>query len=283
MFSLNITEAMAPWQYGFQIPATPVMEGIINFHHDLFYFLTIIIIFVFYILYRCVIQFNIDENKQPIIVTHAPILEIVWTIIPALILVLIAIPSFSLLYSIDEIITPLLTIKIIGHQWYWSYEYLDADYYFNDLLFVDAIKDLKDWFKEEDKDMTIMYDSYMLSMDMLKYKEQRLLAVDNKLYVPVESNVRLLVTSADVLHSWAVPALGIKLDACPGRLNQTSLFVKRPGTFYGQCSEICGINHGFMPIAVTALDVFGNFSDIHLAQVDGINTLFRISVKNKVS
>ena len=218
---------------------------------------------LFYLFIRCLILFNKEVNPKPIVVVHAPLLEIIWTLIPALILVFVAIPSFSLLYSMDEIIEPLLTIKVIGHQWYWSYEFLDPNILFR--LFYETLAIETDTPVKEFKplDITCNFDSYMLTDDQLsKENSLRLLEVDNKLYLPVETNVRLLITSADVLHSWAVPALGVKLDACPGRLNQTSLYIKRPGTFYGQCSEICGVNHGFMPIAVVGLNILGNGSKI---------------------
>lgn len=247
------------YQIGFQLPASPVMEGIINFHHDLFFFLTAILFFVFYLFARCIILFNTDVNKKPVVVVHAPVLEIIWTLIPAIILVFVAIPSFSLLYSMDEIIEPLLTVKVIGHQWYWSYEFLDPNILFK--LYFETVGGEENSF--EPLTVTCAFDSYMLTNDQLtKQNSLRLLEVDNKLYLPIETNVRVLVTSSDVLHSWAIPALGLKLDACPGRLNQTSLYIKRPGTFYGQCSEICGVNHGFMPIAVVGLDILGNGTKI---------------------
>lgn len=233
-------DAPEPWQIGFQDPATAVMEGIINFHHDLFFFLVVIAIFVTRLLVRVVALYNDKVNVTPYKVAHASTLEIIWTIIPALILVLIAVPSFSLLYSIEEIVEPLLTVKIVGHQWYWSYE------------FVNPLEIIKNANPELDynADIRFMFDSYMKPTDELFGGQFRLLEVDNRLYLPVQVNIRLLITSGDVLHSWAVPSLGIKVDACPGRLNQISLFLKRKGVFYGQCSEICGINHGFMPIAV---------------------------------
>ena len=269
-----IVKHASNYQLGFQIPASPVMEGIINFHHDLFFFLTAILFFVFYLFARCLILFNKDVNAKPIIVTHAPLLEIIWTLIPALILVFVAIPSFSLLYSMDEIIEPLLTIKVIGHQWYWSYEFLDPNILFKlyyESLDIDA-KPIKEF---KPLEVTCNFDSYMLTDDQLsKENSLRLLEVDNKLYLPVETNVRLLITSADVLHSWAVPALGVKLDACPGRLNQTSLYIKRPGTFYGQCSEICGVNHGFMPIAVVGLNILGNGSKITASSAEAILPIY---------
>ena len=239
-----------------------------------FFFLTAILFFVFYLFARCLILFNKDVNAKPIIVTHAPLLEIIWTLIPALILVFVAIPSFSLLYSMDEIIEPLLTIKVIGHQWYWSYEFLDPNILFKlyyESLDIDA-KPIKEF---KPLEVTCNFDSYMLTDDQLsKENSLRLLEVDNKLYLPVETNVRLLITSADVLHSWAVPALGVKLDACPGRLNQTSLYIKRPGTFYGQCSEICGVNHGFMPIAVVGLNILGNGSKITASSAEAILPIY---------
>lgn len=265
-----ITKHASNYQYGFQIPASPVMEGIINFHHDLFFFLTAILFFVFYLFVRCLMLFNKEVNPKPIIVTHAPLLEIIWTLIPALILVFVAIPSFSLLYSMDEIIEPLLTIKVIGHQWYWSYEFLDPNILFK--LYYETIGSSE---KFTPLNVTCNFDSYMLSDDQLsKENSLRLLEVDNKLYLPVETNVRVLITSADVLHSWAVPALGVKLDACPGRLNQTSLYIKRPGTFYGQCSEICGVNHGFMPIAVVGLNILGNGSKITANTAESILPIY---------
>ena len=270
MFKTLFTESASNWQLGFQIPASPVMEGIINFHHDLFFFLTAILFFVFYLFARCLILFNKEVNPKAIVVTHAPLLEIIWTLIPALILVFVAIPSFSLLYSMDEIIEPLLTIKVIGHQWYWSYEFLDPNILFK--LYYETINTPETF---TPLNVTCNFDSYMLSDDQLsKTNANRLLEVDNKLYLPVETNVRLLITSADVLHCWAVPALGVKLDACPGRLNQTSLYIKRPGTFYGQCSEICGVNHGFMPIAVVGLNILGNGSKITANTAESILPIY---------
>ncbi len=280
-FLISYLERAQNWQLGFQIPASPIMEGIINFHHDLFFFLTMILTFVVYMLVRCIQRFNNKVNKDAIIVTHAPTIEIIWTIIPALILIIIAIPSFSLLYSMDEIVQPLLTIKVIGHQWYWSYEFIDSDFLFKNLFQIEGLKDYKNLLPNISDNVICSYDSYMVSTDSIKNSHERLLKVDNKLYVPVETNVRLLITSADVLHSWAVPALGIKLDACPGRLNQTSLFVKRPGTFYGQCSEICGVNHGFMPINVTSLDILGDGSKLDISKSESTLSLFFFFLKKK--
>jgi cytochrome c oxidase subunit 2 len=223
--SVITLDAATPWQLFFQDPATPVMEGIINFHNDLMFFIIIIVIFVLWLLVRCIFFFTNNKNTEKFI--HGTVLEFVLTITPSIILMIIAIPSFALLYSMDEIIDPVITVKVIGHQWYWSYEYND-NYNLGDLNF----------------------DSYMIATNDLEKGQLRLLEVDNRLVLPTNTHIRLIITSSDVLHCWAIPSLGIKLDACPGRLNQTTLFVKREGVFYGQCSEICGINHGFMPIVV---------------------------------
>ena len=269
MFKTLLTEQVKNWQLGFQTPASPVMEGIINFHHDLFFFLTAICIFVFYMLARSMVLFNSETLKKPLIVVHAPILEIVWTLIPAIILIFVAIPSFSLLYSMDEVIEPLLTIKVIGHQWYWSYEFLDPNVLFQ--LYYEKTGNSADFVP---LNVTCNFDSYLLTDEFRTKTSPRLLDVDNRLYLPVETNVRVLITAADVLHAWAVPALGVKLDACPGRLNQTSLYIKRPGIFYGQCSEICGVNHGFMPIAVVGLDILGDGSKITANTAESILPIY---------
>lgn len=265
MFKTLYAESAHNWQLGFQVPASPVMEGLVNFHHDLFFFLTSICCFVFYMLGRSIVLFNSDTQKKPLIVTHAPLLEIIWTLIPALILIFVAIPSFSLLYSIDEIIEPLLTIKVIGHQWYWSYEFLDPNILFK--LYFEKTGQSE---KFTPLQVVCNFDSFLLADSFLQKESVRLFDVDNRLYVPVETNVRVLVTASDVLHSWAIPALGVKLDACPGRLNQTSLYIKRPGIFYGQCSEICGVNHGFMPIAIVGLDILGDGSKISANTAESI-------------
>jgi len=279
MFKFLYLEQASNWQFGFQTPASPIMEGILNFHHDLFFFLTSICCFVFYMLIKTIILFNNNTLKAPLIVVHSPILEIVWTLIPAIILIFVAIPSFSLLYSMDEIVEPLLTIKIIGHQWYWSYEFLDPNIPFQ-LYYQENTSENLEF---QPLNATYKFNSYLLNDDSLGKFSPRLLDVDNRLPLPVETNVRLLITAADVLHAWAVPALGIKLDACPGRLNQTSLYIKRPGTFFGQCSEICGINHGFMPIAVVGLDILGDSSKITTNTAESILPIYTMLLGKKLS
>lgn len=236
----HFLDSATPWQLGFQDAATPVMEGIINLHHDLMFFLVFTFFFVAVatawtlVCYNTSSRSNYAEPSDSAVV-HGTLIEIVWTITPSLILIVVAIPSFALLYSIDEIVDPAMTLKCIGNQWFWAYEY--SDYVTGD--------DVE----------TVAFDSYMVPEDDLNPGELRLLEVDNRIILPSRTHIRVLVTAADVLHSWAVPALGVKMDACPGRLNQTSIFLNREGVFYGQCSEICGVNHGFMPIVVESVSL----------------------------
>lgn len=226
-------DASAPWQMNFQTPATEIMEKIVDLHHDVMFFLVLIVTFVSWMLLRIIVLYN-KENLTTLRVAfaHHTLLEKVWTYIPTVILVLIAAPSFSLLYSIDALVEPKISVKVIGHQWYWSYETTDMQ----------SAKDVN-------------FDSYMVAEDELKLGGLRLLEVDNRLVLPIRTNIRLIITAVDVLHSWAIPAFGLKMDAVPGRLNQVSLYINRPGTYYGQCSELCGINHSFMPIVVEAVTV----------------------------
>jgi cytochrome c oxidase subunit 2 len=242
IFVVNCDAAEA-WQLGLQDPASPAVEGMIFFHDYLFLFLILIGVFVFWMMYQTIIAFssnNVDGSNLTYVklsqrFTHSSLLEIVWTILPAIILVILAIPSFALLYSLDELLDPQITLKIVGHQWYWSYEYSD--------------------YLTSHSDEGFGFDSYLIGTDDLTIGAFRLLEVDNRVILPINTHIRLLVSAADVLHSWAVPSFGIKVDACPGRLSQASLFLKREGVFYGQCSEICGINHGFMPIVVKSVSI----------------------------
>ena len=223
-----IFDVPTPWQYGFQEPATQIMESLIDFHHDLMFYLFIILGFVIAMMIQ--IGFAYSEEQRFIYIqpwwTHDTKLEIIWTIVPMYILYIIGGPSFVLLYSMEELTNPQITIKAIGRQWYWHYEYGDFD-------------------------KTIAFDAYMIPDTESKL---RLLEVTNEIVIPTQVQIRLLTTASDVLHSWTIPSLGIKLDACPGRLNQTAILMKRTGFFYGQCSEICGINHGFMPIALRSVN-----------------------------
>ena len=367
-------DAPVSWQLSFQNPATPVMEGIINLHNYIFMYLIIVFVVVVWFLGRSLFLFHNSKNPEPKEFSHDPVIESVWTVAPAFILIAIAMPSFSLLYSMEEVTEPFLTVKVIGHQWYWSYE-LDAyrtdnlyDYfpYKQEAFKIKSAEQHKAYklvskrfgtkiktehqfsktfkfFKETTKDVVhlrfnpkpkifpidlvakynklfrlvnehrvnsfigdidpnvlailkpaffkaltlrqnpvfyellypivkevkfkhsikwisppIRFDSFMVPTDELPIGYNRLLEVDRRLVLPINLPIRLLVTSTDVIHSWAVPSLGVKVDAIPGRLNQTFVTIKRPGVFYGQCSELCGVNHAFMPIAIQAVD-FENF------------------------
>lgn len=211
------------WQLGFQAAASPIMEQITNFHTFVTAIITVIALFVLALLVIVMVRFNEKRNPLPTRTSHNTPLEIAWTVVPILILVLIAIPSFRLLFAQYDFPKPDLTITATGSQWYWTYEYPDHD---------------------------ITFDSIMVQDADLKEGQPRLLSVDNEVVVPVGKNVIVQVKANDVIHDWAVPAFGIKLDAVPGRLQATWFRAEREGWFYGQCSELCGRNHAFMPIAV---------------------------------
>jgi cytochrome c oxidase subunit 2 len=232
IFNKTLCDSPEPWQMSFQEAATPTMEGIINLHNDIMAIIVFILVFVCWMLGRTLYLFSSSRNKTPSKTVHGMVIELVWTILPSFILISISIPSFALLYSMDEVIDPAITLKVVGHQWYWSYEY--SDYSTSD-------------------DETINFDSYIIQEDDLELGQLRLLEVDNRVVLPINTHVRVLITSTDVIHAWAIPSLGIKCDAYPGRLNQVSTFIKREGIFHGQCSELCGVNHGFMPIVVEAV------------------------------
>ncbi len=214
-------DGVEPYQLSFQDSASPVSEQLIFFHDDIMFILVIILVVVGWMM----VSAFINKHYYKYLVEGTTI-EIIWTVIPAIILVFIAFPSLQLLYSMDEVIDPSLTIKAIGHQWYWSYEYSDVE------------------------DESIEFDSYMIPTSDLEDGDLRLLEVDNRVVVPVNTQVRVVITGADVIHCFTVPSLGVKADAVPGRLNQVSFLINRPGVYYGQCSEICGSDHSFMPIVV---------------------------------
>nr|YP_006303258.1 cytochrome c oxidase subunit II [Zygeupolia rubens]ADZ05385.1 cytochrome c oxidase subunit II [Zygeupolia rubens] len=216
---------MAMWsQWGLQDAASPLMEQLIFFHDHAMLVLVLIVSLVGYAAFT--LMRGSFTNRY---LLECQEIEAVWTVLPAVFLIFLALPSLRLLYLLDEVNDPGLSVKAVGHQWYWSYEYSD----FLDLDF----------------------DSYMVPVSDLSSGDYRLLEVDHRTVVPVNVDVRVLVTAADVLHSWAVPSLGVKADAVPGRLNQVSFYISRPGVYYGQCSEICGANHSFMPIVVEAIEV----------------------------
>nr|QFZ89461.1 cytochrome oxidase subunit II [Megascolecidae sp. SC201701-01] len=215
---------MPHWgQISFQDATSSVMMQLISFHDHTLIILTLVLTVVGYAL--TVLMFNNHINRY---ILEAQTIETIWTILPALILLVLALPSLRILYITDEVSSPSLTVKTIGHQWYWSYEYTDF--------------------------MNVEMDSYMLQTTDLSMGDYRLLEVDNRIVMPMQLEIRMLITAADVLHSWAVPSLGVKVDAVPGRLNQIGFTTSRPGVFYGQCSEICGANHSFMPIAMEVVD-----------------------------
>nr|ALI88214.1 cytochrome c oxidase subunit II [Dineutus ciliatus] len=214
---------MATWSnLNLQDSASPLMEQLMFFHDHTLMILTMITILVGYLM--ATLFFNKFINRQ---LLEGQMIEVIWTILPAITLVFIALPSLRLLYLLDEMKNPMITLKTIGHQWYWSYEYTN--------------------FKKTE------FDSYMIPSNELNNDSFRLLDVDNRVVLPFLSQIRVIVTALDVLHSWTVPSLGVKIDATPGRLNQTSFFMNRSGLFFGQCSEICGANHSFMPIIIESV------------------------------
>jgi heme/copper-type cytochrome/quinol oxidase subunit 2 len=316
--------------FGFTAPSSPIMEGIVDLHNHIFFFLILIFVFVFWLFTHILWRFwwaVRTANGGPLAdrrslvalrhLNHSTNLEIVWTLVPSLILVAVAIPSFALLYAMDEVLEPTLTLKAVGHQWYWSYQYSNCiaplhyvplDHpeltpqslwdrvWFNASLFTHLLLADPDvapppvgprpdgpldsvWFRDwwtrrlvaakvtealsapvtlaaGPSLPTVAFDSYMLAEDELRASgDYRLLEVDEPVVLPTQTHLRLLVTAEDVIHSFALPAAGVKLDAVPGRLNQQGLFLNRQGTFYGQCSELCGVNHGFMPIVVKGVSM----------------------------
>jgi cytochrome c oxidase subunit 2 len=247
LLPVSFCDAPEAWQLYFQEAATPAMEGIINLHNDIMAIIIFIAVFVMWMMGRTMWLFSADKNPNPSKVVHGTTIELVWTIVPSIILVTIAVPSFALLYSMDEVIDPAITLKVIAHQWYWSYEYSD--------------------YNTSDED-TIAFDSYMIAEDDLELGQLRLLEVDNRVILPINTHIRVLITSTDVVHAWAIPSLGVKCDAYPGRLNQVNTFIKREGIFHGQCSELCGVNHGFMPIVVEAVSLQDYVSWVS-AQLEG--------------
>ena len=212
------------WQLGFQNPASDGMRDIVNFHDNLLLPIIIAIsVFVLFLMIYVCVRFRASRNPNPSKTTHNVAVEILWTLIPCLILIVIAVPSFKILYKQDTIPKAEVTIKAIGYQWYWGYEYPDEN---------------------------IIFESYMIKEEDLKENQPRLLAVDNEVVVPVNKVVKVLITANDVLHAWALPSFGVKRDAVPGRINETWFKAEKVGTYYGQCSELCGIQHAFMPITV---------------------------------
>nr|YP_010835874.1 cytochrome c oxidase subunit II [Onukindia connexa]WGC89393.1 cytochrome c oxidase subunit II [Onukindia connexa] len=216
---------MSSWMmFSFQDSVSALMEHLILFHDHTMMIIMLITVIVFYMMLS--MMMNNFMNRY---LLEGQMIELIWTVLPAFMLIFIAFPSLRILYLLEEISTPLITIKSIGHQWYWSYEYSD----FN----------------------KISFDSYMKPTNELFYDQFRLLEVDNKVMLPFNVNIRFLFSSSDVIHCWTVPSLGLKIDCSPGRINQGSININRPGNFYGQCSEICGSNHSFMPICLESINM----------------------------
>ncbi|MBL6785169.1 MAG: cytochrome c oxidase subunit II [Rickettsiales bacterium] len=216
-----------PWQTGFQTPASPLATAAIETHNFVMFFMfAVLFVVLFLIAYVC-IKFKASNNPTPSKRTHHVLIEIIWILIPTLIIMVIAVPSVKLIYKQDVIPKTEMTLKVTGYQWYWAYEYPDYD--------------------------SISFDSYMIKDEDLKPGDIRLLDVDNEVVLPVETYIDVQITSGDVIHSFAMPSLGIKTDAVPGRLNQTWIYIEKPGVYYGQCSELCGFYHAFMPIKIRAV------------------------------
>jgi len=212
------------WQLGFQDPASQGMREIVSFHNNILLPIIIAIsVFVLFLMIYTCIRFRASKNPNPSKTTHNVAVEVLWTLIPCLILIVMAVPSFKILYKQDTIPKVDVTIKAVGYQWYWGYEYPDEN---------------------------IIFESYMIKEEELKENQPRLLTVDNEVVVPVNKVVKVLITANDVLHAWALPSFGVKRDAVPGRINETWFKAEKVGTYYGQCSELCGIQHAFMPITV---------------------------------
>jgi cytochrome c oxidase subunit 2 len=216
-----------PWEMGFQVAATPTMERVESLHMGVLIVITLITLFVLGLLLVVIVRFNEKRNPKPSRTAHNTLVEVAWTVVPVIILVVIAIPSFKLLYFADRTPNPEMTIKAIGHQWNWSYEYPDNG--------------------------NFTFDADLVAEEDLKPGQPRLLEATNAVVVPIQTDVRVLTTSTDVIHAWAMPSFGVKMDAVPGRTNETWFRVEREGVYYGQCSELCGVGHGYMPIKIEAL------------------------------
>ena len=217
------------WQLSFQEAASPLMSELVGLHDFIFWIITFITIFVFVLLAYVCVKFSAKNNKKPSTTTHNSLIEVAWTVIPVIILVVISVPSFKLLYKQNDFSKIDMTIKATGYTWYWGYEYPDHG--------------------------DFQFDALMLQEDELEENQPRLLSTDNALVVPINKNIKMQITSdpAGVIHSWAMPSLGVKMDAIPGRLNETYFRITEPGMYYGQCSELCGPGHGFMPIMIKAV------------------------------
>lgn len=222
-------QAASEWEMNLQTAASPSAAHIHDFHNMMLWIISGIVLFVFALLVWVIVRYNDKANPTPAKFTHNVLIEVIWTVVPVIILIVIAIPSYKMLYYTDRIENPEMTLKVTGRQWYWDYEYPDND--------------------------GITFSSYMIPDAEIK-KDQgqsRLLSTDTKVVLPIDTNIQIIVTGGDVIHAWAVPALGVKIDAVPGRLNETWTRIEKPGVYYGQCSELCGKDHAYMPIEIHAV------------------------------
>ena len=254
-FADGVLGVAKDYQLGLQEPATDSMQRIYDFHNLLMYIITGITIFVLALLLYVVVRFNAKANPTPSNTTHNVMLEVIWTVIPVVILIVIAVPSFQVLYANDRIEDPEMTLKVTGYQWYWGYEYPDYE--------------------------DVSFSAYMLQEDDIKEENGQvfLLSTDNIVVLPAETNIQVLISAGlnDVIHSWAVPAFGIKTDAIPGRTNETGFRINKTGIFYGQCSELCGKDHSYMPIEIWSVEksVFEEWAQRAQDDVDAANQWIR--------
>lgn len=232
--NLLFNDVPTPYSMYFQDSATPSQEGILELHDNIMFYLVVILVLVSWLLVTIITDYTGYKNYYKLLV-HGMYIEIIWTILPAVVLLIIGFPSFILLYMNDEVVSPTITIKVIGMQWYWKYEYTD--------------------FLTPFKGLTIEFDSYVIPDELLEDGQLRLLDTDTTVMIPTDTHTRFIVTSGDVIHDFAVPSLGLKIDATPGRLNQVSALIQRPGVFYGMCSELCGVAHSAMPIKIEAVSL----------------------------
>lgn len=216
-----------PWGLGLQEAASPLAEHIHEFHNMLLWIIIAIALFVLVLLVWVIIRYNHKTNPEPAQFSHHVGIEVLWTLVPIIILIFIAVPSFRVLYYNDSTKNPEMTLKIVGYQWYWNYEYPDHG--------------------------NIAFDSYMVSDEDIADDQVRLLSTDNQVVLPIDTDIQLLISAGDVLHSWTIPAFGVKMDAIPGRWNEAWVNISKPGIYYGQCSEICGKDHSYMPIEIKAV------------------------------
>lgn len=275
--ALAAESGMTNWQLGFQASVSDMMDDITWFNAFTLIIITVITLFVLALLIICIVKFSAKANPVPSRTSHNTMIEVAWTVIPILILVVIAIPSFRLLYKQLDIPDYEMTVKAIGYQWYWGYEYNDegmGDLYFDSYMLGDPLDPEAD---------VVARQEVATERGVTINEVPRLLAVDNDLVVPVDTTIRLQVTAEDVIHAFAMPSMGLKIDAIPGRLNETWFRAREEGVYYGQCSELCGINHAFMPIAIRVVskEQFKTWAAAAQEDLDGANKQLMASINEQ--